>query len=124
MLRMLLGSKTVVTNLRRDQSIAMKEEYHTFRAKGAWAMLVVPGMLITGIRRADKLHAVGNPFTLTPALLTCEGRVLARLHACSKSVQCRLGCSDRVLHQWQGPWSSAASPAPAGIQACQACQVC
>jgi hypothetical protein len=48
----------------------VQEEYHGFRDRGAWLMLLVPGLLNYGMLRADKVRAVGEQYSMTPALLT------------------------------------------------------
>ncbi len=64
---LLLGKKTNLVTLRKDQAVAVKEEYHAFRNRAVWIMFVVPLMLYSGMRRADH---VGHNFALTPPILT------------------------------------------------------
>ncbi|KAL6752732.1 TMPIT-like protein [Haematococcus lacustris] len=77
-LALLLGDKVSVVAFRADQSAAMKEEYHKFRDRAALVMLVVPLLLVLGMRRADTLRDQaqsssrgGVPqLTFTPGLMT------------------------------------------------------
>ncbi|KAJ9516169.1 hypothetical protein QJQ45_024600 [Haematococcus lacustris] len=78
LLQLLLGDKVSVVAFRADQSAAMKEEYHKFRDRAALVMLVVPLLLVLGMRRADTLRDQaqsgsrgGVPqLTFTPGLMT------------------------------------------------------
>ncbi|KAF5842206.1 TMPIT-like protein [Dunaliella salina] len=56
LLRLLMGDKVSVIAFRADHSAAMKEEYHRFRDKSALVMLLLPAMLLLGLRRADALR--------------------------------------------------------------------
>lgn len=70
LLQLLLGAKTPVVTLRQDQCYAMKEEYHEFRDRSVWVMIVGPLLLLVGMRRADALQSKSEQYTLTPALMT------------------------------------------------------
>lgn len=69
-----------VMAVRADKCIAMKEEYHQFRDRSALLMLLVPLLLVLGLRRADHLKgqaAAQGPgqeaYTFMPSLMTGEG---------------------------------------------------
>eukprot|EP00195_Chlamydomonas_chlamydogama_P011102 CAMPEP_0202891522 /NCGR_PEP_ID=MMETSP1392-20130828/1564_1 /ASSEMBLY_ACC=CAM_ASM_000868 /TAXON_ID=225041 /ORGANISM="Chlamydomonas chlamydogama, Strain SAG 11-48b" /LENGTH=393 /DNA_ID=CAMNT_0049575303 /DNA_START=71 /DNA_END=1252 /DNA_ORIENTATION=- len=74
MLRLLLGDKVNVVAFRVDQSIAIKEEYHAFRDRSAWYMLLGPMLLILAMRYTDVLrvwgHGVDMPHTFSPLIMT------------------------------------------------------
>eukprot|EP01025_Chloroclados_australasicus_P020156 TRINITY_DN2118_c0_g1_i2.p1 TRINITY_DN2118_c0_g1~~TRINITY_DN2118_c0_g1_i2.p1 ORF type:complete len:396 (-),score=37.94 TRINITY_DN2118_c0_g1_i2:168-1355(-) len=70
LLNLLLGSKTDVRTIRQDRAIRMKEEYHKFRDRMAFILLVMPALLVIGMHRADLRRAADEPYTLTPPLLT------------------------------------------------------
>jgi hypothetical protein len=74
LLRVLLGKNVPAVTLRKEQAIAIREDYHAFRSKAVWIMFIVPLMLYLGMKRADsvvkgeKYHH--STLTLTPPLLT------------------------------------------------------
>eukprot|EP01026_Neomeris_dumetosa_P021553 TRINITY_DN1881_c0_g1_i1.p1 TRINITY_DN1881_c0_g1~~TRINITY_DN1881_c0_g1_i1.p1 ORF type:complete len:374 (-),score=46.18 TRINITY_DN1881_c0_g1_i1:129-1250(-) len=70
LLTLLLGSKTDVITLRQDRAIRMKEEYHQFRDRMALILLIMPALLVIGMKRADMRQAASELYTLTPPLLT------------------------------------------------------
>lgn len=79
LLRFLLGRCTQVVTLRKDQSIAMKEEYHTFRNQATMIMVVIPLAIYLGFWRADALKENRERYTLTPPLMTVMQAYLAWL---------------------------------------------
>jgi len=74
LLRVLLGKNVPAVTLRKEQAIAIREDYHAFRSRAVWIMFFVPLMLYLGMKRADsvskgtKYHH--STLTLTPPLLT------------------------------------------------------
>lgn len=70
LLRLLLGRRTSVTTLRPEESVAMRHEYHSFRDRAVWIMMVVPLALVLGLRRADQMKDNQEGFTFTPFLMT------------------------------------------------------
>ena len=52
--------------LRRDESIRIKEEYHSFRNRSAYTMLAFAFLLYIGVLRSKHLAEANAPFTLLP----------------------------------------------------------
>lgn len=71
LLQLLLGNKVSLVTFRADQSIAMKEEYHSFRDRSALIMLAGPALLWLGMQRANVLQKQrADGHTFAPGLMT------------------------------------------------------
>jgi hypothetical protein len=80
LLSYLIGDKVNIVTLRKDQAMAIREEYHAFRKRAVWVMGVAPMLLYLGMKRADYVVEEGASLTLAPPLLT-GGFILACLAA-------------------------------------------
>lgn len=71
-----------MVTIRKDQAVAIREEYHAFRGRAVWVMFVVPLALYLGMKRADSVVQDSSrhhsKYTLTPPLLTGGGKLLRR----------------------------------------------
>lgn len=71
LLSYLIGNKVNIVTLRKDQAMAIREEYHDFRKRAVWVMGVAPMLLYLGMKRADHVLEEGQAtLTLAPPLLT------------------------------------------------------
>ncbi|KAF8072837.1 CBR1 [Scenedesmus sp. PABB004] len=86
LLSYLLGDRTNLVSIRKDQAVGIREEYHAFRNRAVVIMGTVPMALYLGMKRADALHLAHHGthpappprlglgahahVSLTPALLT------------------------------------------------------
>eukprot|EP00879_Flechtneria_rotunda_P014396 GHRR01015043.1.p1 GENE.GHRR01015043.1~~GHRR01015043.1.p1 ORF type:complete len:355 (+),score=96.59 GHRR01015043.1:428-1492(+) len=71
LLSYLLGDKVNLVTIRKDQAVAIREEYHAFRNKAVWIMGTAPLLLYLGMKRADHISVDGkHSISLTPPLLT------------------------------------------------------
>lgn len=70
LLSYLLGDKVNIVTLRKDQAMAIREEYHAFRKRAVWLMGVAPMLLYLGMKRADHVVTEGHSMSLAPPLLT------------------------------------------------------
>jgi hypothetical protein len=70
LLSYLIGDKVNIVTLRKDQAMAIREEYHAFRKRAVWVMGVAPMLLYLGMKRADHVVEEGDSLTLAPPLLT------------------------------------------------------
>lgn len=70
LLSYLIGGKVNIVTLRKDQAMAIREEYHAFRKRAVWFMGVAPMLLYLGMKRADHVVEEGHSLTLAPPLLT------------------------------------------------------
>ena len=62
-------SDTSVSALQRNQSIALKEEYHAFRDRVAMLLVVLAGLLSTGLAYSQSRAEKSARFTLTPPFM-------------------------------------------------------
>lgn len=72
LLSYLLGDKVNIVTLRKDQAMAIREEYHAFRRRAVWLMGTTPMLLFLGMKRADHVVEGGHSLSLAPPLLTGE----------------------------------------------------
>lgn len=70
LLSYLIGDKVNIVTLRKDQAMAIREEYHAFRKRAVWVMGAAPMLLYLGMKRADYVVEEGASLTLAPPLLT------------------------------------------------------
>lgn len=70
LLSYLIGDKVNIVTLRKDQAMAIREEYHAFRKRAVWVMGGAPMLLYLGMKRADHVVEDGTSLTLAPPLLT------------------------------------------------------
>jgi hypothetical protein len=70
LLSYLIGDKVNIVTLRKDQAMAIREEYHAFRKRAVWFMGSAPVLLYLGMKRADYVVEEGDSLTLAPPLLT------------------------------------------------------
>lgn len=68
-LRALLGSSTNVVAPRKEQSLRLKEEYHTFRNKSAYTMFAFSLALQLAMMRARVLQEAQGTLTFTPVII-------------------------------------------------------
>jgi hypothetical protein len=71
LLSYLIGDKVNIVTLRKDQALAIREEYHAFRQRAVWVMGAAPMLLYLGMKRADAVLEEGQHTpSLAPPLLT------------------------------------------------------
>lgn len=84
LLSYLIGDKVNIVTLRKDQAMAIREEYHAFRKRAVWVMGVTPMLLYLGMKRADHVVEEGTIHTvptLAPPLLTGANRGVREVQA-------------------------------------------
>ncbi|KAL3137129.1 hypothetical protein ABBQ32_006701 [Trebouxia sp. C0010 RCD-2024] len=69
LLAWLLGPRTNVISVRRNESIRLKEEYHAFRDKMGVIMFVIGASLSLGLHNAQLRSQAHEAFTLTPPFM-------------------------------------------------------
>ncbi|GMH43752.1 hypothetical protein BSKO_11686 [Bryopsis sp. KO-2023] len=72
LIQYMLGPRANVVTLRREQSLALKEEYHSFRDKAAWGVLIFPSLLMYFMGRAAQKLEGHEPYSLAPAVMAGE----------------------------------------------------
>ena len=68
LVRNMLGNHAAGVLNRHDQRLQLKEEYFKFRRRTGIVFTIVPTILSFGLRRAQQLQLVGEPFSLSPPL--------------------------------------------------------
>ncbi|CAD7703039.1 unnamed protein product [Ostreobium quekettii] len=69
LLRFLLGKSTKVLTLRPEESLALKEEYHSFRDMASYVMILWPAVLLYGMNRAAQKMVGNEPYSLAPTVM-------------------------------------------------------
>lgn len=69
LLRLLVGPSTNCISIRKDESLRLKEEYHTFRNRSAYLMFAFSVLLHLGIAWTKARIEANEAFTLTPVIL-------------------------------------------------------